>query len=429
MVATITNELYFILVPALFRILLLQCLFFCHNGRVTYYCLSMVASNFSSIDPDVLTESKILREQEIGKSSVESTQKILTRVKSLYFAVWRDKQWMTNHQVASFYDVSVANIRSNYGRHKDEFIADGAILVEDDDLKDAKSVLGLNESSPKEVVFTLRAVLRMGFILRDSLVAAQVRTVALNIIEGVGKSFTCNEILDNFITGNPNLSNLVQSSGIAISSPLKDDFQLISVGQLKKSFPNGGIPGMSKIDIRDKMSALFTCIDIPGWEVKTNPEMSYKLDNQHYRYPDLSFFLPLTVDGVQCKAQFMFLIHDLIIDQKYVESVTGRNYITLGNKSVGIDYTFLYFVSPFGATPDAEAYIREYWPSEQERPCVGVLTVSELSEMLMKQAVDCKNRNFQKGSIKKDFNRIMQYEVPTALMVMAGYDYSSQQFV
>jgi hypothetical protein len=372
-----------------------------------------------TVEPEALTESKILRDKEIAKASKDQTQRILNKVKQLYFAVWQGEGRATRKQVANFYGVPEETIDTNLRRHREEFLSDGVKVFTGEELREVRFIMNLSPSSPKETIYTPRGVLRMGFILRDSEVARQVRDVALNIIEGVGRLLS-REILEDLLNNNPPLQTLVEQSDLKISAPLAPHWDAMK-RNLKKLYPNGGISGWSTKDIQNEIAALSTRIDIEGWEFRTQKELRNQTVASRTKYPDFSITLPVNVEGRQEKAIFMFLFDNLIINYEYVEECAGRNYLKLAKNFSQIEYAFLFFVAPFGATPDAEIYLQQDWPAEKERGFVGVLTVKELSELLINQARSCKRSNLVKGEIKRKFKKLFDYQMPDPLLVMMGY--------
>lgn len=79
--------------------------------------------DFSS---DLLVESKAAREQGIDKLKIQhAEQRVLNKVKQLFFAVWKNVARITRQDLADFYEVPVSTIDSNHQRHRDEFESDG----------------------------------------------------------------------------------------------------------------------------------------------------------------------------------------------------------------------------------------------------------------------------------------------------------------
>lgn len=380
----------------------------------------MNRSSNRSTEAEALTESKILRDKEISKASEDQTQKILKKVKHLYSATWQGVDRVTRQEVANFYEVSIETITTAYQRHKEEFTNDGVKVFRGKDLKDGKLIMSLPSTTSQELLFTPRSVLRMGFILRDSEIARQVRDVALNIIEGVGRILG-EEVLQELIAGIPSLQVFSQQSKPTISVPLSDYWHAMKITQLEACYPSGGIPGLSAKAIRDRIMALSGCIDMEGWDFKIQKQLRYELTSPRYKYPDFSAVIPSIIDGVKEKVLFLFMFDNLIIREDYVEKCVGRNYISYAKEYLNINYAFLFFVAPFGATPDAEIYIREKWSDDKTKGCIGVLTVEELAKLLVNQARTCKNSNLVKGDIKKNFAEILDYRMPDPLSVLMGY--------
>lgn len=109
---------------------------------------------------------------------------------------------MTVKQVADFYEVDVDAVQRIYQRHKEEFDEDGTVIKKQSDFLSgqngqlekteySKGIMtcvfknGIVFNVPNRGVkaFPLRAVLRIGMLLRDSAIAREVRTQLLNIEE------------------------------------------------------------------------------------------------------------------------------------------------------------------------------------------------------------------------------------------------------
>lgn len=110
-----------------------------------------------------------------------------------------DTEWATQKQVAEYYEVGEKAIETIYTRHKDELESDGVSL------KSYKEFLNIQNEGLETVVgktiflfangetltvpnrglkvFPRRAILRVGMLLRDSVIAREVRTQLLNIEE------------------------------------------------------------------------------------------------------------------------------------------------------------------------------------------------------------------------------------------------------
>lgn len=110
-----------------------------------------------------------------------------------------DTEWATQKQVAEYYEVGEKAIETICTRHKDELESDGVSL------KSYKEFLNIQNEGLETVVgktiflfangesltvpnrglkvFPRRAILRVGMLLRDSVIAKEVRTQLLNIEE------------------------------------------------------------------------------------------------------------------------------------------------------------------------------------------------------------------------------------------------------
>ena len=111
---------------------------------------------------------------------------------------------MTIRQVSDYYEVPVETIRGLYKDNRDEFVSDGAIKHSIGEIKNSigglptirkisnrKGVMEIEIDENTKVLipntgvilFPKRAVLRVGMLLRDSVIAKEVRTQLLNAVE------------------------------------------------------------------------------------------------------------------------------------------------------------------------------------------------------------------------------------------------------
>lgn len=136
----------------------------------------------------ILTKEQ--REENIGKIEVlDKVGKLLSLGKT---------EFSTVKQVSEYYGVGEEAIQSVYKRHKNEIDSDGVkhesseeiirLIVHNEQLKiesmsGKKIVDGIVIPNRGMKLFSKRAVLRIGMLLRDSKVAAELRTRLLNIYE------------------------------------------------------------------------------------------------------------------------------------------------------------------------------------------------------------------------------------------------------
>lgn len=104
-------------------------------------------------------------------------------------AVWQGTNIATTEQIADYYEVPVDAIESVVRRFKTEIEADGLKVLKGKALRDVSATLAETSlKAPSLTIWTPRASLRAGMLLRDSLVAKQVRNIVLDIVETVPSS-------------------------------------------------------------------------------------------------------------------------------------------------------------------------------------------------------------------------------------------------
>ena len=149
---------------------------------------------------DNLTDNKELRERYISRVEVLDKVKKLMMIPGM--------ELMTIRQVAEYYEVDVETVQKQYKRNKGEFNLDGAkkyLISEVHSLVGTKcpnqkitSYRGKLEIEFDEntklvipnggiILFPKRAVLRMGMLLRDSVIAQEVRAQLLNMAEHIAE--------------------------------------------------------------------------------------------------------------------------------------------------------------------------------------------------------------------------------------------------
>jgi phage antirepressor YoqD-like protein len=121
---------------------------------------------------DKFIEDKELRKKYINKLEVlDKAKKIITLPNT---------ELMTTKMVAEWYEVSEDVIRQLYVRNKDELMENGAVSLSGEQLRDIKSLSGLKTRAKSVTVFSKRALLNVGMLLRDSVIARRVRAALLD---------------------------------------------------------------------------------------------------------------------------------------------------------------------------------------------------------------------------------------------------------
>lgn len=130
-------------------------------------------------------ESKSVRDNQAASLSDEKAEAILMKIKSLYFALWQGTGTTTTSALVDYYEVSAEAIQKIIQRHRDELKSDGLKSIRGKALKDVVDILSISKKTPQLTIWTPRAALRLGMLLRDSVVAQAVRTSLLNAVEKV----------------------------------------------------------------------------------------------------------------------------------------------------------------------------------------------------------------------------------------------------
>lgn len=127
----------------------------------------------------VLTESRTMRTQTIGRVDVLDKVKVL--------ALLPDGVHATTEMVASYYEVDVEAVKKVVQRNKAELEGNGLRVLRGDDLRqfvrDALSPSNEMAKVRNLAIFARRAILNVGQLLTDSDVARQVRTYLLEVEE------------------------------------------------------------------------------------------------------------------------------------------------------------------------------------------------------------------------------------------------------
>jgi hypothetical protein len=206
-----------------------------------------------------------------------------------------------------------------------------------------------------------------------------------------------------------------QKAELKISSPLSSYYYgpkgTTINRKLKKRYPDGIIKNKTLANIRNNIALLSTYV--PNWQKLSRKELRVKLgDKDIGKYPDLSFVIPVVVDGKQESCLFMLEFCDKFVDHRFVEKMLGRRYLQSAKDAFSAKYAFQMFVSPLGATPMARDYIHKLSMTE-EKGRVGILTVKELVETLRQQALSTVRQANVRGEINSICSRLA-YSLPTS---------------
>ena len=128
------------------------------------------------MDEMVILESRAMRQQLCTDQNVC----VLDRIGNL--VILQGTDWATAEDVAAFFQVQLKTLHKIIERHKDEFVEDGYRVLSK---KELKNVHDVHFEIPNRglAIFPRRAILRLGMLLCDSVVAKLVRSYLLNAEE------------------------------------------------------------------------------------------------------------------------------------------------------------------------------------------------------------------------------------------------------
>ncbi len=134
----------------------------------------------------ILLESQSARNEVINNVDTEKAIKCLHKAKALVMSVYQGTGAATTKEMAEYYEVPIDAVESALRRDKLELKSDGLRVLTGRELKKYLSA-SLAESQSKApsslTIWTPRAALRLGMLLRDSPIAKAVRTEMLDIAE------------------------------------------------------------------------------------------------------------------------------------------------------------------------------------------------------------------------------------------------------
>ncbi len=140
------------------------------------------------VSDSVLVESKSARDNQLEHIPHERALENLNKAKGLLIALWKGTGVTTTEEIALYYEVESSVVRHASKQHRDELLNDGWREIKgQENLKSLRSigrkVFSLPEVTTRIAIWTPRASLRLGTILRDSVVAKAVRTSLLDAVE------------------------------------------------------------------------------------------------------------------------------------------------------------------------------------------------------------------------------------------------------
>ena len=176
----------------------------------------------------------------------EAREDCITRVEVLdkvgELLLLPNTEYATTEQVANYYEVGIEVVRKLFQRNKEELVHNGAITlgankIVDDILRvDKMSIhktksgilIGDNKLNYRSnLLFSKRAILNVGMLLRDSEVAKEIRTRLLDIVHDASKQNSNEEtIVENVVN---EISEEKQLMLDRIEAEMNGDFETVCV--------------------------------------------------------------------------------------------------------------------------------------------------------------------------------------------------------
>lgn len=138
-----------------------------------------------SFNQSVLVESPSLRTSALSNLDDSRAQEILSKAKAIVFAVWNGSGWATTAQIAEYFSVTESAVKELTRVNQSEFQSLETKTLTGKELRDARQMLCLPSRTSQVRVFSALGALRIAMILQQSQVAAQVRTIILDLVVAV----------------------------------------------------------------------------------------------------------------------------------------------------------------------------------------------------------------------------------------------------
>lgn len=127
-----------------------------------------------------MKELEIIENKETREKLLDRIE-ILDKVKKVILLPYGDS--MTMEQVAEYYEVGLEAINSLVKDNRKEIESNGYKVLTKEELKSFKNLCQIKSRAKQIAIFTRRAILNVGMLLRDSKIAKEIRTSLLNMSE------------------------------------------------------------------------------------------------------------------------------------------------------------------------------------------------------------------------------------------------------
>ncbi|MBW4456554.1 MAG: hypothetical protein KME55_29845 [Nostoc indistinguendum CM1-VF10] len=137
------------------------------------------------LNQGVLVESPSLRTSALSNLDDSRAKVVLSKAKAIVFAVWNGSGWATTAQIAEYFSVTESAVKELTRVNQSEFQSLETKTLTGKELRDARQTLCLPSRTSQVRVFSALGALRIAMILQQSQVAAQVRTIILDLVAAV----------------------------------------------------------------------------------------------------------------------------------------------------------------------------------------------------------------------------------------------------
>lgn len=131
-------------------------------------------------DIKVITEEELLESRQEREKHLERIE-VLDKVKALI--VLPNDIGATTQMVADYFEVDYEVIKKCIQRNKEELESNGLSTIEGEQLRDIKSRCQIQSRARSLTIFNRRSILNVAMLLRDSLIAKEIRKQLLDAAE------------------------------------------------------------------------------------------------------------------------------------------------------------------------------------------------------------------------------------------------------
>lgn len=142
------------------------------------------------LNQNVFIESPSLRTSALSNLDNSRAQIVLSKAKAIVFAVWEGNGWATTGMIAEYFSVTESAVKELTRVNHSEFQATETKTLTGKALRDARQILCLPSKTSQARVFSALGALRIAMMLQQSPIAAQVRTIILDLVAAI-KSVPC----------------------------------------------------------------------------------------------------------------------------------------------------------------------------------------------------------------------------------------------